>query len=174
MKLPNHLYLVIAMLFFLCLNSCHLITAARSNGKEAAPPELEERLSKIRLTDLNNRSYGLQELVGQPIFLNFWATWCAPCIAEMGTIAYLHQKYGERMVFLAVSTENLEKIQRFKEERPFSFDYARLDIDYIDAYVIKLPTTLLINRKGEVVHEEEGSRDWSSRESEDKVRAALE
>lgn len=78
------------------------------------------------------------------------------------------------MVFLAVSTENLEKIRRFKEERPFSFDYARLDIDYIDAYVIKLPTTLLINRKGEVVHEEEGSRDWSSRESEAVVRAAME
>lgn len=78
------------------------------------------------------------------------------------------------MVFLAVSTENLEKIRHFKEERPFSFDYARLDIDYIDAYVIKLPTTLLINRKGEVVHEEEGSRDWSSRESEAVVRAAME
>lgn len=134
---------------------------------------LSDRLAKIKMTRLDGRPFSLNQYVGQPIFLNFWATWCAPCVSEMQAFERLHQEYGGDIVFLAVSNEEISKIKAFGDQRDISFTLARLDIGYLEAYVVKLPTTLLIDSKGNIVHEEEGSRNWNSEESENLVKSIL-
>ncbi len=132
-----------------------------------------DRLDRIHMTDLDGRALTMADFAGKAVFLNFWATWCKPCITEMDYIQRLQDRYGQDIVFLAASTDELETIQTFQEQHGFTFQFVRLDVEYIDAFVISLPTTLLINRDGEIIHEEEGVRVWDSENFDAKVRKLL-
>ena len=155
---------------FLLFFSCKTVRPTQ----QSSPSEpLSERLEKINMTDLKGQPFTLHKFNGKAVFLNFWATWCKPCIHEMESMEALHKQYKDNIVFLAVTTEDLDKIKAFRQQRNFSFDFARLDITYLDAYVVKLPTTLLINHKGELVLEEEGMRIWTDFNNLEKVKALL-
>ncbi len=134
----------------------------------------DDRLERIHMTDLQGRALTMADFAGKAVFLNFWATWCKPCVQEMNYIQRLHARYGEDIVFLAASRDDLLTIQNFQQQHGLTFQFVRLDIEYIDAFVISLPTTLLINREGEIIHEEEGVRVWDSENYENRVRSLLD
>jgi cytochrome c-type biogenesis protein len=111
---------------------------------------------RIRLSDLD----------GTVIFLNFWATWCPPCRAEMPSMEALYGRYRERgLEIIAVSVgETREKAAAFMEEYGLSFP-AALDGDQqvsMRYNIQALPTTFIITRKGQVVSRVIGSMDWNS------------
>lgn len=146
-------------------------------GPKTAEPESQQisdnRLAKIRLTDLDGQPRSLRDFAGRPVFLNFWATWCRPCVAEMASIERLRATYGDQIVFLAVSHEPLETIRTFRREHDFSLEMARLENGYIDVFVVSLPTTMLIDRTGRLIEEVEGARDWMQFNNQEKVRSLL-
>ncbi|MEZ5031894.1 MAG: TlpA disulfide reductase family protein [Saprospiraceae bacterium] len=156
------------------------VSCASTKGGGPVPVEvqdhraIDDRLGRIQMTDLEGRRVSLSDFARQPVFLNFWATWCQPCIQEMSSIETLYQRYGEEIVFLAASHEDLEVIRSFQERHGVRFPLVRLDVDYIDAFIISLPTTLLIDREGHLVHEEEGIRLWNSENYERKVKELLQ
>jgi peroxiredoxin len=143
----------------------------------AAPPapkaSLSERLEKIKMTDLQGNAFTLHAYAGKPVFLNFWATWCRPCISEMQSIEAAYAQLGKEVAFLAVSSESPEKIQAFLEKNKFSFPIAHLDINYIDVYIVKMPTTFLIDASGNLVLEEEGYRDWMQYGNLEKIKSLV-
>lgn len=148
--------------------SCHTGRPARS----AAPAvQLDERLEKIKMTDLKGRPMSLHQFVGKPVFLNFWATWCRPCVSEMQSIEEVYQQFKSDIVFLAVSNEEPEKIRAFLDKNKFSFSFARLDMAYIDAYIVTMPTTMLLDAAGNLVAEEEGFRVWTQYNNLEKLKA---
>ena len=154
-----------------------LLTAGctrRASYPAPAPDQafsLSERLEKIKMTDLDGRAFTLRNLAGKPVFLNFWATWCGPCKSEMASIQTVSRQLNEDIVFLAVSSEDPAKIRAYLEKQAFSFEVAHLDIPYIEAYVVTLPTTLLIDRNGRLVSEEEGFRIWTDYTNLEKLKA---
>jgi thiol-disulfide isomerase/thioredoxin len=152
--------LLLSSLFALLLSTCTAGKAGQGQREQAVP----DRLARLELLDLNGAKVPWEKFAGRPLFLNFWATWCAPCVAEMGTIEQLHREYGDAVTFVALSNEAPEKIRAFQEGRSLSFSFLQLQGEYIDAFVVKLPTTLLIGSDGHIVAEEEGSRNWSSPE----------
>lgn len=139
----------------------------------AKPSNFSERLAKIKMTDLDGKPVNLQDFAGKPIFLNFWATWCGPCISEMGSIEKVSQQFKDDIVFLAVSNESPALIKSYLKKNKFSFNFARLDVSYLDVYVVSLPTTMLIDGKGQLVEEEEGFRNWSSASSIEKLSSLV-
>lgn len=145
-------------------------TASRPAPPAAPQTPLDERLEKIRMSDLKGRPLNLHKLSGKPVFLNFWATWCGPCVSEMQSIETVYQQYKNEVVFLAVSTEDPAKIRAFIDKHKLSFDFAHLDIEYIDAYIVTMPTTLLIDRNGRLMLEEEGFRIWTDYNNLEKVK----
>lgn len=149
---------------------------APKNSSQAiqAQPQLDERLTKITMTDLDGKRISLADFAGKPIFLNFWATWCGPCVSEMKSIEAVSQQFKKDIVFLAASTESPEKIRSFRQKNPFHFQFVQLNVSYLDLYVLKLPTTFLINKKGELVAEAEGYRDWSDPANREKLRRLVE
>ncbi len=142
-----------------------------------APPEkpsnFSERLAKIKITDLEGKSVNLQDFAGKPIFLNFWATWCGPCVSEMGSIEKVSQQFKDDIVFLAVSNESPSLIKSYLKKNKFSFQFAHLDVTYLDVYVVALPTTMLIDANGQLVEEEEGFRNWNSPGSIEKLKSLV-
>jgi thiol-disulfide isomerase/thioredoxin len=121
---------------------------------------------QIQLVNLSGEKINLDDYKGKVIFLNFWATWCKPCIAEMPSIEKLSKELGDDgFVFLAASDEKVEKIKRFAEKYPFEFEYVQLKTNVHQLGLSVLPTTYVINKEGKIVDKVVGAREWDSSES---------
>ena len=118
------------------------------------------------LADLDGKRWTLAELKGRVVLLNFWATWCEPCRAEMpslGAIAEAHRDAG--LVVLAVNyKESAQTIRSFLEHMP-SGATILLDADggAAAAWTPRVfPSTVLIRRDGKPTATVMGELDWSS------------
>ena len=116
----------------------------------------------------------LKDLQGKVVFLNFWATWCGPCRAEMPSIESLYGRYRDKgLEVLAVNSgEKLDQVLAFMKTNKLSFP-AALDTDgkVSGIYGIQaIPTTYLIDRDGKIIARMMGSINWDT----PKMRTALE
>jgi peroxiredoxin len=102
---------------------------------------------------------------GRVLVLNFWATWCAPCVEEIPSLDQFQQRVADSgVVVLAVSVDRNQKLyDRFLKRFPVSFQTARdpeanISADY---GTYKYPETYVIDRDGKVVQKVISSRDWT-------------
>ncbi|MDA3941944.1 MAG: TlpA disulfide reductase family protein [Bacteroidetes bacterium] len=115
------------------------------------------------LTSSNGNPVALSAFEGKVIFLNFWATWCPPCIAEMPDIQELYNKYGDRVAFLLVTDEKPETVTAFMERKGFEMPvfYHRQAVPGLFASQ-SIPTTFIINPNGKIVIRKTGAAKWNS------------
>lgn len=103
---------------------------------------------------------------GEVVFVNVWASWCPPCVAEMPTIKKLHENVGGngdvRFILLSMDRER-QKATAFMENKdldiPYYFPASPLPAVFQNEY---LPSTYVISKEGQVVYEKEGIADYSS------------
>jgi len=104
---------------------------------------------------------------GNLVFLNMWATWCGPCLAEMPAMASLYEELsGKGFSMVAVSDEDPETVREFLEESPYPFTIL-LDPDNVLGQrfqVIALPSTFIIDRQGRLALRQTGAYHWNSAE----------
>lgn len=115
----------------------------------------------FELTDQNGKVHKLSDYKGKTVFLNFWATWCPPCQAEMPHIQELYEEYGINegdLVILGVAAPNIgregtaSKITSFLKDKGYTFPTV-MDTggDISSQYGIRAyPTTFMINKEGKV------------------------
>lgn len=128
-------------------------------------------VNAIVLRNLDDQSIDLASYKGKTIFLNFWATWCKPCIKEMPSIENAKQILSnENFVFLAASDESFDKIRKFKEKHDFTFLFVRLESGLETLNIYSLPTTWVFNPDGEIVLNEVGAKAWDSAQEIEKLR----
>jgi peroxiredoxin len=121
------------------------------------------------LEDLSGRSVSLEDFKGKVVFLNFWATWCPPCVLEMPSMEKLHNEFAkEGLVMLALNfRENRDQVKAFVKEHKLSFTVL-MDPEgtVFELYQVwGLPVTTIINRRHEIVGRAMGIREWYSKES---------
>ena len=151
---------VIFVSTFLCLNFLGDAFPQR-NGKPS--------LKKIRLSSLQGDRLDLEHMEGKMVFLNFWATWCKPCVQELPSIQRASEILGEEgFVFLLASDEDPEKIMNYVFLKGFNMDlmdFVRLDLPFVAAGVESVPTTYLIDRNGNLVMHHVGIKMWDDSET---------
>jgi cytochrome c biogenesis protein CcmG, thiol:disulfide interchange protein DsbE len=108
---------------------------------------------EISLVDTNGREFTLSELRGRPVILNFWATWCPPCKAEMPAMQRAYRDYGEEVIFLAVNSTNqdsLPAVRQFVDALDITFPVLLDDLGTAaNTYRISsLPSTYFIGKDG--------------------------
>jgi thiol-disulfide isomerase/thioredoxin len=74
------------------------LISALANAQEAAP--------SLELHDLKGAPHKLEDYRGRPVVLNFWATWCVPCAAEMPMLSEMQKRYQDRVLFIAASIDD--------------------------------------------------------------------
>ncbi len=124
---------------------------------------------RLALRDLDGRAVDLQRLRGRVVLVNFWATWCAPCTAEMPSLARLQAKlHGKPFEVLAVNYgESRPKVEAFLRKSGLAL-HVLLDPDQhaADDWGAKgLPMSFLVDARGDVRYWVFGERDWSDGES---------
>ena len=130
------------------------------------PPEEAETFT---LKTLKGGMASLEDYRGKLIFLNFWATWCPPCRAEMPSMQRLWEEFKEEdFVILAINIqEEIKLVSSFMNERGLSFPVL-LDEKGVVArsYGISgIAATFFLNPDGEIIGKAVGARDWASEES---------
>ena len=108
---------------------------------------------------------------GKVVLINFWATWCPPCIAEMPSLQDLYNDYNERVVFLFVTNDDFETVNKFKIKKDFNFEfYQSISNVPEELKTQSIPRTFIISKSGEIVVDESGAVDWNT----DTVRSQLD
>lgn len=94
-----------------------------SSSARAASPVLNEFAPDFALESLAGAQVRLSERLGKPVLLNFWATWCAPCVLEMPAIQKYYEKYPGQFNVLAVNADETRfDVQTFAHDMGLTFD----------------------------------------------------
>jgi thiol-disulfide isomerase/thioredoxin len=120
---------------------------------------------RVNMTTLDGDPVGLAELKGKVIFLNFWATWCAPCLAELPDIENLYNRFdGQNVAFALISNEDPQKVRDFVKRKKYKKEHfymiprsGSLPQIYHSDYI---PTTFIIDKEGRIVHKGVSAYDW--------------
>ncbi len=131
----------------------------------AAQPGPPANLSGIRFKDIKGKVVDLESLKGKVVFLNFWATWCPPCLAEMPSINKLYSKFKDdpNVVFILVDADSeLGKAQQFMDKKKYGMPVYAVASD-IPEQLFKgsLPTTIVFDKMGRVSFNEEGAANYA-------------
>lgn len=114
--------------------------------------------------DMNEKTVSLEHLKGDIIFLNFWATWCPPCIAEMPSIQKLYDTYGDKIKMILVSQEDPKTIKAFLEKNQYSMPTYILTNPIPEIFQSKsIPSTFLISPEGQLILKKKGAAKWDSK-----------
>lgn len=131
----------------------------------------EKKESTALYEDLEGNPIKLEDYKGKRLLLNYWATWCKPCIEEMPAMANAQKVLeNDNYIFLFASDQSMEKIIAFKEKRQFGLDFIKYNGAYADLQITALPVTIIFNEAGEQVERIEGGMIWDSPEMIQKLK----
>ena len=129
-----------------------------------------------KFTDLDEQVVEIKS----PAVLNFWATWCAPCIKELPDLEKLGQNLEPKaIVYLVNFGESTETIRSFKAKKPKLFGTHTVMIkdssmSGLKAFGLRgVPTTVLIDGTGKTVEKIQGMKDWGSEEITAEIKAKI-
>jgi thiol-disulfide isomerase/thioredoxin len=123
-------------------------------------------LSGIRFKDAAGREIDLGSLKGKVVFLNFWATWCPPCLAEMPSVNKLYTQFSadKEVVFILVDADSdLAKAQQYMDRKSYKLPVYQAASSIPDViFKGSLPTTVVFDKKGRVSYHEAGAANYGS------------
>jgi len=124
---------------------------------------IKVNLNSLQLTNLKGETKTITDYKGQTLFINFWATWCKPCIEEFQFIAKIKPALEqEGMTFLFISDEPIETIEAFKAKKEYDFNFLRTDKTLVEYGLYVLPQTYLVNKNGKYSGSMKGSYKWDT------------
>ncbi len=122
-----------------------------------------------QLTNLEGSAVNFKDFKGKVIFLNFWATWCGPCIGEMPGIQKLYDKYkdNENIEFVIVSNENFSTVNSFIKKKGFTFTVYTSQYKNPEIFSSNsIPVTYIISKIGKIKVKETGAVNWGGKKTE--------
>lgn len=123
------------------------------------------------LEDLNGNRINFKDLKGEVVLINFWATWCPPCVAELPHIQNLANDYGDKIKIVLVSGENQIKVSTYLNKKDYKLNSYRSLESYPEVLNISsIPRTFLIDKQGKIVIDKTGAANWNS----NKVRSLID
>jgi thiol-disulfide isomerase/thioredoxin len=119
----------------------------------------------FRFESMEGKTMTLADYRGEILFINFWATWCPPCRAEMPSIQRLYDEYQDKIKFLLITGEDFEPVNEYKTKFNYTFPILFQRSNLPPSFnVTAIPHTYLINREGNILMSKTGAAKWDSKE----------
>lgn len=132
--------------------------------KDENQQQLQDQDYNWTLARSADEVFNFSELKDEVVFLNFWATWCPPCVAELPEIQRAYEKYGDQVAFVLVTNQEPAVVEAFMDKHGY-----KLPIYYLGSKTPEvvshraLPTTFIISKDGKVVSKKTGAANWDSK-----------
>ena len=174
--------LLLALMMILSLSACAGEGKEVTETTESGSAEEFEPAPDFTVYDKNGKPVKLSDMKGTPVVLNFWASWCPPCKAEMPEFDEIAKEYEGKVAFMMVNLtdgvqETQEKAQAFIDSMGYTFPvYFDKDSDAAYKYGIQsIPTTIFIDANGNLVAGATGAIDGDTlRRGISMIYAAIE
>lgn len=122
---------------------------------------VSEKQLDWEVEDLKGNRINLKQFMGKPLFLNFWATWCPPCIAEMPSIQRLYDEYGDRVVFILASNDEKSALVEFMNRKGYTVPVYMIKGQVPEVFYSRsIPATFLVSSQGKIVIKKKGAAKW--------------
>jgi len=135
----------------------------------AAPP--------LAMKDVDGRPISTGDLRGKVVIVNFWATWCPPCRAEIPDLVALQAAYGDRLQIIGVSQDEgpIDGVKRFAADQRMNYPIVMTTVEIEKAFpgVTALPTSFVLDREGRIVQRHVGMLNATLTEQETRALAGL-
>jgi len=157
--------IIYTLAYFLLLGCNQDIT----NNKKVS--DLESLQLKTSFLDLSENNLDLSVYKEGKIVINYWATWCRPCIKEMPSLKRAEEileDYG--YTFLLVSDETISKISKFKNDRNFDFNFLKSIKSFETLGIYSMPTSYIFDENGKLIETIVGAIEWDSEEMINKLK----
>lgn len=167
---------LLALLVTVYLSTVTLVSASGGVGGEGLAPIADRPTAPaFDLADPSGKRVRLADFQGKPLIVNFWATWCPPCRAEMPSMQRAwDQVRGEGIEVIAINVgESAGAIERFREQAKVGFPLPMdTDSTVVQAWPVRgLPTTFVVDPQGRLAYKAAGEREWDDPALLDLVRA---
>lgn len=103
--------------------------------------------SKLEVKKLNGETVTLKELSkSKKVVVNFWATWCAPCITELPIMEEAYATIKEETIFIMINDQDLELTKKYKNKKNYTFEFVQMSRELFSQYgIMERPTTVLLD-----------------------------
>ncbi|HEX6994625.1 MAG TPA: TlpA disulfide reductase family protein [Gammaproteobacteria bacterium] len=139
--------------------------------------EISGPAPNFSLPSRSGEQVSLEDLKGQVVMINFWATWCGPCRKEMPHLEALHQRYANLgFTLLGVNVdEDTSGVEEFLKETPVSFEVLfDPENEVSELYdVVAMPSTVMVDREGNLRYMHHGYQSGYENEYQAQIRALL-
>ncbi len=124
---------------------------------------------------LDGQDLNMTEVKGKVVVLNFWATWCPPCVAEMPSLQRLYETLKDEGVeFVCVSGEEQDTVQKFVQEKGYTFPIYTMEAERPEDFRGRgIPTTFILSKDGKIAFRHVGSAKWDAQASIDFIKTLL-
>jgi cytochrome c biogenesis protein CcmG/thiol:disulfide interchange protein DsbE len=150
--MPKAKTLAITLVLFSC------ILSAQQPTSPPQPTTPQKSTPSLKLHDLKGAPHALEDYRGKPVLLNFWATWCVPCAAEMPLLNEMQKQYQGKVVFIAASIDDEDmklQVEAFikKHQGEALTVMMGATLDSLDDFGVNqgMPGTVFIDAEGKIV-----------------------
>jgi len=133
--------------------------------------DLESIQIKTSFVDLNDNIVDLTAFKGKKIVINYWATWCGPCLKEMPGLKRAEEALKSyNYTFLLISDESVSKIAEFKKVKNYDLNFLKSIKSNETLGIYSLPTSYIFDEKGNKLETIVGTIAWDSQEIINKLK----
>jgi thiol-disulfide isomerase/thioredoxin len=140
--------------------------------------ENPQKLPAFAMRTIDNKPIAAETLRGKVLIVNFWATWCPPCRAEIPDLIALQDKYRDQLQIIGVSQDEgpVDAVRKFAAEHQMNYPIVMTtpEIEKVFAGIYALPTSFIIDRESRIVQKHVGMLNASTTELETRYLAGLE
>jgi thiol-disulfide isomerase/thioredoxin len=148
-----------------------LLLASCADVKESLMLKVDGgKYANFNLPNLKGKYISSNDFKGNYVLVNFWATWCAPCVKELPSLNSLNSEFSNSKNFKMVAInigQNKEVVEKFFADKSTQINFTVLldeNMELSEWSVQAIPTTFLINDKGKIIYKVEGEKEWDSPE----------
>jgi peroxiredoxin/YHS domain-containing protein len=147
------------------------VATFKKDPESFLPPVLPRPAPSFSLRSLSGEKVNLTDVKGKVVLIDYWATWCGPCVATMPEMQRLHEKYsakGLTILGVSVDEEGEKKVKPFIARRKFTYPILLDDQSTWKAYNAKvIPALFLVDKEGRIV------RQWVGKPDKKEVEQAV-
>lgn len=141
-----------------------------NNTSSDGTHDISVNVAEIYFKNGNGHTFSLSSLKGKVVFINFWATWCPPCRAELPSISKLYRKFKDnnQIMFLMVDVDGKYKSSaKFFERHHYDMPVYTVEGDIPSVYLGQaIPTTVILNKEGRMILRHAGAANYNTRQVE--------